>query len=225
MKSLLGGLSVAFDTTALALCLSVALMFAQFLTSRLETELLMSVDRRVESELVGRFVEPKEALPELDNEGVQRMLQAVVDSYENLVQNQAGLWQEALANAQHKWDLVAASAGDRLEVALTEGLSESIREHARTLAGMEHDQGTQLAQHWQQLQEILTENARVLREQQVELAHHGDLLLRRGDGHRVRPAAPVATARVGTEPSAATEVGESPRLYAPHENAPSEKAA
>ena len=46
MEGLLSGLSVAFDTTALALTLSMLLMFAQFLANQLETQLLSLVDRR-----------------------------------------------------------------------------------------------------------------------------------------------------------------------------------
>ena len=49
------GLGIAFDTTALALALSMVLMFAKFFVERLETRLLMAVDRRVAEELVGRF--------------------------------------------------------------------------------------------------------------------------------------------------------------------------
>ncbi len=49
------GLGVAFDTTALALGLSIVLMFAQFLTDRAETALLAQVDRRADELLDGRF--------------------------------------------------------------------------------------------------------------------------------------------------------------------------
>jgi len=55
MQGLLAGLSVAFDTTALALSLSIVLMFLQFLVREVETQLLTAVDRKVEDELVGRF--------------------------------------------------------------------------------------------------------------------------------------------------------------------------
>ncbi len=43
MDKLMAGLYVAFDTTALALTLSILLMFFQFLVDRLETELLSAV--------------------------------------------------------------------------------------------------------------------------------------------------------------------------------------
>ena len=48
---------MAFDTTALALVLSILLMFAQFLTSRVESVLLEGVDDQVAQQLVGRFEE------------------------------------------------------------------------------------------------------------------------------------------------------------------------
>ena len=55
MQKLLDGLYVAFDTTALALSLSIVLMFVQFLVERIETQLLTQVDERANEELVGRF--------------------------------------------------------------------------------------------------------------------------------------------------------------------------
>ena len=55
MDKLLAGLYVAFDTTALALTLSIVLMFFQFLVDRLETELLAAVDIHTKHELQGRF--------------------------------------------------------------------------------------------------------------------------------------------------------------------------
>ncbi len=55
MEGLLAGLYVAFDTTALALSLSILLMFVQFFVDRVETQLLSMVDTRVNEELVGRF--------------------------------------------------------------------------------------------------------------------------------------------------------------------------
>ena len=51
MEGLLSGLSVAFDTTALALSLSMMLMFAQFLANQLETQLLTVVQRVASEEL------------------------------------------------------------------------------------------------------------------------------------------------------------------------------
>jgi hypothetical protein len=55
MKGLTSGLYVAFDTTALALMLSMLLMFLQFVIERFETQALSAVDIRANEELIGRF--------------------------------------------------------------------------------------------------------------------------------------------------------------------------
>ena len=55
MNGLRGSLYVAFDTTALALTLSMVLMFAQFLVDRFESQLLTLVDQRSRSEISHQF--------------------------------------------------------------------------------------------------------------------------------------------------------------------------
>ena len=57
MEGLLSGLYVAFDTTALALSLSMVLMFIQFLLDRVESQALSLVDTQANAMLVGRFQE------------------------------------------------------------------------------------------------------------------------------------------------------------------------
>ena len=46
MEGMMAGLYVAFDTTSLALSLSLGLMFVQFLAERIEMQLLSIVDTR-----------------------------------------------------------------------------------------------------------------------------------------------------------------------------------
>ncbi len=177
MEGLLGGLAVAFDTTALALTLSIILMFAQFLATRLETELLESVDRRVAAELVGRFEEyGTDADPHLAS--VCRMQQKVVDGVESLVQKQARLWEDTISKAHEHWQTMMNATGTRLEGGLGHVLRQSIHEHAEELARCEESASERAEQRWNQLQEALAENARVMQSQQSELAKQGDIMLR-----------------------------------------------
>ena len=55
MQHVLTGLGLKFDTTALALAMSMVLMFVHFFVDRLEYALLEKVDSRVEEDLAGRF--------------------------------------------------------------------------------------------------------------------------------------------------------------------------
>ena len=52
MEGLLAGLYVAFDTTALALSLSIVLMFVQFFVDRIETQML-SIGRQARERRAG----------------------------------------------------------------------------------------------------------------------------------------------------------------------------
>ena len=58
MNGLRGSLYVAFDTTALALMLSMLLMFGQFLIDRFELQLLSIVDTRVHAEVCLLYTSP-----------------------------------------------------------------------------------------------------------------------------------------------------------------------
>ena len=55
MNGLRGNLYIAFDTTALALTLSMLLMFCQFVVDRFETQLLGLIDHRARTEISRRF--------------------------------------------------------------------------------------------------------------------------------------------------------------------------
>ena len=79
MEGLLAGLAVAFDTTALALVLAILLMFAQFVTNRLEMELIEAVDRRVSAEMVGRFRQVEDATPMAHEGAVVSALKEVTE--------------------------------------------------------------------------------------------------------------------------------------------------
>ena len=92
LPQVMAGLTVAFDTTKLALGLSIVLMFAQFLTDRAENILLAQVDQRVEEELVGRF-ERVSSGPDGQLVAVRRMVETLIDSTEQLVRQQTDLWQ------------------------------------------------------------------------------------------------------------------------------------
>ena len=144
MEGLLAGLSVAFDTTALALSLAIVLMFAQFLTNRLENELLAAVDTRVEADLLGRFVDESGEQRQHDRPISQNVVRAGEDD-RGLGPRQARLWQSTIDSAQHQWQGIAESAARRLEAGLTESLRVSVRDHAVALVSADESNGVQSA--------------------------------------------------------------------------------
>ncbi len=128
MGEVTAGLGVAFDTTALALALSIVLMFVQHYVDRACAGLLEEVARRTEQELLGRFPEIEPAVPE--SAAVRGLAETMIRSLEQLVRRQAELWEQALDEAQGRWARMAAEAGQQLQSALAAALADTLQ--ART---------------------------------------------------------------------------------------------
>jgi len=171
------GLGVAFDTTALALGLSMVLMFLQFVVDKYENRLLASVDRRVSEELIGRFqsqLAPQDPLML----AVRRMTDAFLPATERLVARQAEIWQASMEAANSRWVETSQKAGRQLEAALSSALAKSLPQHAAELAAAEKEMADENRRHWSQLQEALAQAAASIGQQQSELARQGEVLLK-----------------------------------------------
>jgi biopolymer transport protein ExbB/TolQ len=172
-----GGLGVAFDTTALALGLSMILMFFQFLVDKYENRLLTAVDRRMTEELVGRFkteLAPQDPLML----AVRRMVDAILPNTERLVVRQAELWHSSMEAANSRWVEMSQKAGRHLETALEGSLSKGLKRHAEELMAAEKDIAEHNRQHWLQLQEALQQVTASIGQQQAELVKQGEVLLK-----------------------------------------------
>jgi biopolymer transport protein ExbB/TolQ len=175
MQGLLAGLYVAFDTTALALSLSILLMFIQFLVDRLETQLLVEVDRRTNDELTGRISEDvAETEPHLA--AVRKMSDAVIQTAEGLVEQQTDHWKRVMDGGYDRWtSLLEASSGDVRE-GLKHALEQSIDRLAERLEHAEEKTDENLRSRWEQWQTALSDNARILHKQQSEMVRQGEVL-------------------------------------------------
>ncbi len=129
MTEVTAGLGVAFDTTALALALSIVLMFVQHSVDRACGALLEEVAHRAEAELLGRF--PEYAQSASESATLRRLADTMVRSLEQLVRRQAELWQQALDEAQSRWATMAAEAGQQLQSALAGALADTIQIRSR----------------------------------------------------------------------------------------------
>lgn len=154
-------LSIAFDTTAQALWLSIILMFAQFLTDRAESRLLADVDQRADADLVGRF---QRSVREADGQlgAVRLMIEEVIVGTEKLVRRQSDLWQSTVAAAAERWQNMAAAAGSQLQSALAASLDQSLQRHAATLAASAERVDQQSRQSWERIQQSLSGNTQSL---------------------------------------------------------------
>ena len=167
------GLYVAFDTTAVALAMSLVLMFLQFPIDRTEIELLSAVSRHAESLMLGRFQHVGSNLdPHLAS--IERMCYAVMRSVEHLVERQAELWRSSIEGAHQQWQ----SSSTELQSALTAALDRSLENHANRMTLIEAEATRSAEDRWHAWQKALEQNASVMREQQEAFRRQGELLSR-----------------------------------------------
>ncbi len=171
------GLAVAFDTTALALGLSIVLMFTQFLTDRIEGALLARVDQLAVSELEDRFERIPEG-PQGQVVAVRRMAATVVEATERLVCQQVELWQESMEASNRRWAGMAESGAKQLQSALAAALQETMQVHSQRLAAAEQGMAQQNQRHWQQVQQAQAQSMQTVNSMQTNLVRQGEVLNR-----------------------------------------------
>jgi biopolymer transport protein ExbB/TolQ len=130
------GLALAFDTTALALALTMIIMFVNYLIDRLETGMLGTVDRYVEEQLAHRF-ERQGAESSAFVAVVRQQTQVLLEATERLVEGQAAVWAKTLARAERHWHESGQKQQERLTVALETSLARTLDHHAQRLEVLE----------------------------------------------------------------------------------------
>lgn len=169
------GLGVAFDTTALALTLSIVLMFSKFFVERLETKLLFQVDAKVASLLVGRF-QPSGMSSDPHVALIQRMAKTIIRSTESLIIRQTEIWRETIDEANERFSQLTFNSGKQLETVLTQALEISLRHHAESLVAAEESMAEKNYRRWDQVHHSLTASAGTMVKQQTQLASLGETL-------------------------------------------------
>ncbi|MCE9604014.1 MAG: MotA/TolQ/ExbB proton channel family protein [Planctomycetia bacterium] len=170
------GLGVAFDTTALALALSMVLMFGQFFIDKQEARLLSDVDNRANDMLTPRFPPAgSEQDPQLN--GVRRMAEAVISSVERTVERQAEIWNHTISVSNERWESVTSAGREQLEEAFGKALARSMETHRKHMTAIEDGSAEQNRKHWLQVQHALEACAASNASQQLELRRQADSLL------------------------------------------------
>ena len=176
LPHVLEGLQVAFDTTGLALAMSMLLMFGQTFVDRFQTAMLSEIDARANAELVGRFATSGGGDPQMA--GVRRMIEAVLQSTDRLVARQAELWRGTIDVAEQRYLQLAERSGEQLETALAGALEHSLANHAQALISAERDFAEQNQRQWAGVQTALAQTADAAARQQAESAKHTEVLLK-----------------------------------------------
>lgn len=177
LPTVTGGLGVAFDTTALALGLSMVLMFLQYFVDRIEGRLLAAVDAHAAEELAGRF----EQLGTGDDPqlaAMRRLAETMLRATDKLVQRQAELWQQSIDAAGTRWSEMATAAQQQLQSSLSGALAQAMTAHAEKLAASAEATAEQNRRNWSRMQQTLADSTQAMKAQQGELARQAEILLR-----------------------------------------------
>jgi biopolymer transport protein ExbB/TolQ len=168
LSSVTDGLALAFDTTALALALTMITMLGSFLTERVEQGVLEAVDRQIDEELAHRF---------------QRTTAATgpsTDAMLVLVEKQAEVWSKSLEAIDKRAEAVQQEQQEVLTSALAQAIERALARHEDRLEAMEQ---TVQARHAQLLEQVATLAAQVVRmgqDQQAAVKQLADGLLAQG---------------------------------------------
>ena len=122
------GLAFAFDTTALALGLTMVTMFFSFLTERAEQSVLDAVDRYADQQLAHRF--------ERAGAGVGADVVAIG---RQLAQVQSDIWAKALEAMERRRADAEKAQMERMTGALDSAMQRTLHAHAQRLAALERE--------------------------------------------------------------------------------------
>ena len=165
MNGLRGSLYVAFDTTALALTLSMFLMFGQFLIDRFELQLLSIVDTLVHAEVNRNF-----DLTSTDDVAMRTFSEQFLETSKEAAINQTKLWKHSIESAQQAWSSTLTDANTNVQNNLTDALSQNALQLTNQLTTAIDRADNAMAHRWQQWQVMLSDNCRLLTGHQKQLA-------------------------------------------------------
>jgi len=167
MNGLRGSLYVAFDTTALALTLSMVLMFAQFLVDRFETQLLAVVDQRTRSEIYRQF---ESASGSTDEDSVERLGQHLLLATREMMMTQTDIWKRTISSAEQAWASSLTETSERVRSSWAESVESTVAQLTEGIDRSVAQADESMSRRWKQWQVMLSDNARLMSQQQQELA-------------------------------------------------------
>jgi len=166
MGGLQGSLYIAFDTTALALTLSMVLMFCQFLVDRFEVQLLELVDQKTRREIARQFDLSKNGG---SNGGLGSTGEKILEATRDVVKNQTEIWRNTIKAAESAWSSTLTQTSDVVRENLSEALDENVSNLAHYLGESIEKADLSIAHRWEQWQTLLSSNARLMKEHQESL--------------------------------------------------------
>lgn len=133
LGSVTSGLAVAFDTTALALALSIVLVFLTFGVERSEQKISAAVEQFGIRALLPAFPGEQErasrGLDDLQHQAANRLIEAT----ESLVNQQAEMWSEHMHSMRERWSKTLDAQQSALNSALSGEVAQTLEAHRTQL--------------------------------------------------------------------------------------------
>lgn len=132
LNNVTGGLGVAFDTTALALALSVVLVFTSFLVERAEQRILSRVEDFGIQRIAPLFPDsPDNSSPLAEAE--MHAAKTLVARTDELIERQTKLWNETLEATRQNWATTMQAQQRHFDESLRDGMQTTLGDHAKQL--------------------------------------------------------------------------------------------
>ena len=140
LSSVTGGLAVAFDTTALALAMSLVIVFSSFVAEKSEQSILSQVEDFGIKRIAPLFPPQEQAssgttLSQAEGEAAMLLIQRT----ETLIDQQMNLWQETLEATRLRWTNALDTQTSQFDNAMQQGISETLNTHHQLLAEVRGD--------------------------------------------------------------------------------------
>ena len=141
MAGVIGGLAVAFDTTTLALLLSLILVFFRFFTERGDQQVLSQVEDFALKQFPSLFPRNPTAqtaggvLAAAEAQAAKKLL----NETESLISSQTLLWQQGLETLRKRWSETLDAQQQDLSRSLKLGMADTLSDHSDQLAKLRRE--------------------------------------------------------------------------------------
>jgi hypothetical protein len=129
MSKVTGGLAVTFDTTALALSLSMILVLISFLVEQREQSVLVQVEALSMRDIAPAFQSGGTSNLSPLELAEQQAAEQLLAKTETLIQWQTNLWQQSLDGLRTSWEQVVQRQQQEFTLALQSGMEATLKQH------------------------------------------------------------------------------------------------
>ncbi|MCH9652879.1 MAG: MotA/TolQ/ExbB proton channel family protein [Planctomycetes bacterium] len=138
LSEVTGGLAVAFDTTALALGLSLVLVFSTFIVERMEQKQLEKIELFGLQNIASCLSVSENLISPLESAEVEAAQQLVLRT-EEMIQRQTELWQNSLEALRARWSEMMEQQQESFDSSLQEGMSNTLGSHSSQLESVRNE--------------------------------------------------------------------------------------